>query len=315
MPLDFSPYQAVLLDLDGTLYHEDHALPGAIELVKRLQAEGRNFACLSNSSASPLRIMARLEDMGLDVDPNNIYTAAAAACDYVIEQFPPGRGGGDELVDKVWGADGGGVGGGGGGSGASPSPALATAMAAARRKAAAAAKRKARVFNLATESVDDMLQGLVDWVGAAADACDAIIVGPPSSTFATEERQRTALELARRGSAIVGVCADRVYPSPRGVEFGAGALTWMLAYAAGVEPVFCGKPERIFFHELCQRLNAEPEWCLLVGDNLESDVCGGKSVGMRTILTLSGVTRARDLASVPEDLQPDLVVEDLRELL
>src|SRR5262245_45334951 len=128
MALDFSPYQAVLLDLDGTVYHEDHPLSGAIELIKRLRSEGRNFACLSNSSASPLRIMSRLELMGVDVDPNNIYTAAAAACDFVLET--------------------------------SGSP-----------------DKKPRIFNLATESVDEMLQGLVDWTGTASDPCDAIIVG------------------------------------------------------------------------------------------------------------------------------------------
>ncbi len=282
MPLDFSPYQAVLLDLDGTVYHEDHALPGAIDLIKRLQAEGRSFACLSNSSASPLRVMSRLELMGVDVDPNNIYTAAAAACDYVIDAY----GGGVKTLTS--------------------DPAEQT--------------RKPRVFNLATESVDEMLTGLVDWVGeaSAADdansACDAIIVGAPSSAFATGERPRAALQLARRGAAILGVCADRVYPSPRGIEFGAGAMTWMLAYAAGVEPVFCGKPEKIFFHELCRRLNVDPAWCVLIGDNLEADVLGAKAVGMRTILTLSGVSREQDLTNTPAEYQPDLVVRDLADL-
>ena len=289
MPLDYSPYQAVLLDLDGTIYHEDHALPGAVELIRRLLEDQRQFACLSNSSASPLRVMARLESMGVDLDPNNIYTAAAAACDYVLEQFPK-----DEPA------------------GGQPD---ATTIAAAVEGTSGGNKRLPRIFNLATESVDEMLSGLVEWVQTGAELCDAVIVGPPSSVFAGEERQRTALELCRRGAALVGVCADRVYPSPRGMEFGAGALTWMLAYASGVEPVFCGKPEKIFFHELCRRLGVDPEWCLLIGDNLESDVCGGKSVGMRTILTLSGVTRSRDLVNLADELQPDLVVEDLTELL
>ena len=31
---DFSPFAAVLLDLDGTIFHEDQALPGAVELVR-----------------------------------------------------------------------------------------------------------------------------------------------------------------------------------------------------------------------------------------------------------------------------------------
>lgn len=272
MPLDFSPYQAVLLDLDGTVYHEDHPLPGAIELIKRLQAEQRPFACLTNSSASPLRIMARLEMMGVDVDPNNIYTAAAAACDYVIETF-------GNLVDE------------------------------------SGATRKPRIYNLATESVDEMLGGLVDWVQASDAPCDAIIVGPPDTVYTDAQRQRTALLLARQGAKLIGICADRLFPSPRGIEFGAGAHTWMIAYAAGVEPTFCGKPQNLFFHELCKRLNVDPAWCLLIGDNLESDISGAKAVGMRTVLTLSGVCRREDLASVPENLQPDLLVEDLRELV
>ena len=28
-------FDAVLLDLDGTIYHEEHALPGAVELIRR----------------------------------------------------------------------------------------------------------------------------------------------------------------------------------------------------------------------------------------------------------------------------------------
>jgi HAD superfamily hydrolase (TIGR01450 family) len=277
MSVDLTPYQAVLLDLDGTVYHEDHALPGAVEFIQRLQREGRTFACISNGTISPLRVMERLMRMGLEVDPNNIYTAAAAACDYVVQHFPRGA---------AAGAD-----------NANPRP-------------------QPRVYNLATESVEEMLSGLVTWVESAREECDAVVVGAPSNTFALpEERQRTALYLIKRGAAIVGICADRVYPSPRGLELGAGALSWMLGYAAGVEPTFCGKPQPIFFQELCQRLNVDPRWCLLIGDNLESDVLGGKSQGMRTILALSGITRQADLAALPPEQQPDLVVQSLADLL
>ena len=54
---------------------------------------------------------------------------------------------------------------------------------------------------------------------------------------------------------------------------------------------------------------------VLIGDNLESDVFGAKAVGMRTILTLTGVTRRSDLQNLPAEWQPDLVIEDLTELL
>jgi HAD superfamily hydrolase (TIGR01450 family) len=263
-PIDLSRFDAVLLDLDGTVYHEEHPLPGAVELIRKLQADGRRFACLSNSASSPLRVMTRLHLMGVDVEPDKVYTAAAAACDYVVQTFVP----------------------------------------------------RPRVFNLATESVHEMLEGLVDWIETSGEPCDVVIAGGPSNVYATPERQRVALALLRRGeTALVGLCADRVYPSPRGLEFGAGALCAMIAYAANLKPFFCGKPERIFFLELCQRLQVHPTRCVLIGDNLESDVIGAKNVGMATVLTMSGVTRRRDLQLVAPELQPDFVVEDLRELL
>jgi HAD superfamily hydrolase (TIGR01450 family) len=272
--VDLSKYDAVLLDLDGTVYHEQHPLPGAVELIRKLQSTGRRFACLSNSAKSPLRVMDRLHTMGVDLSPDSIYTAAAAACDYVIQTYP-----------KTVPAE------------------------------HAQQRRKPRVYNVATESVREMLEGNVDWVNTGGEPCDVVISGAPSNVYATEERQRTALELLRHGAALVALCADRVYPSPRGIEFGSGAHAAMLGYAANVTPFFCGKPERIFFAELCERLKVDPTRCVLIGDNLESDVLGAKNIGMSTVLTLSGVTRRRDLQILPQHLQPDVVVEDLTALL
>jgi HAD superfamily hydrolase (TIGR01450 family) len=270
VPIDFSPYQAVLLDLDGTVFHEDHPLPGAVDLIGRLQREGRTLACLSNSGGSPLRMVQRLAGMGADLEPDQVYTAAAAACDYVAEEL---------LADQAEGREG----------------------------------RKPRIYNLATESVMEMLRGEVDWVQGAGEPCDAVISAAPSSACATPDRQRVALALLRKGAALVAICADRVFPSPRGLEFGSGALAAMLTYASGVKPVFCGKPERFFFVELCRRLDVDPEGCVLIGDNLESDIAGARAMGMQTILTLSGVTRRRDLLNLPAERQPHWVIEDLRE--
>jgi ribonucleotide monophosphatase NagD (HAD superfamily) len=179
----------------------------------------------------------------------------------------------------------------------------------------AIAGRPVRVFNLATEAVAEMLDGQVTWVSTPGEPCDAVLVGTPASVFATDERQRTAMQLLRSGARLVGICADRVYPSPRGLEFGAGALSHMLAYASNVRPIFCGKPEAIFYRELCDRLGVNPAWCVLIGDNLEADIIGGRAQGMRTILTLTGVTRRRDLIHLPADQQPDLIVDDLTEIL
>jgi 4-nitrophenyl phosphatase len=263
--LDLTRYAAVLLDLDGTVYHEDHALPGAVDLIRQLQTRGIRYACLTNSTSSPARLSTRLTGMGVEVDPEHIYTAAAATVDYVLARY--GR------------------------------------------------DAKPRIFNLATEGVAEMLHGKVDWVESADEPCDAVICGVPLNVYATPERQRLAMLLLRQGAALLGICNDRVYPSPRGLEFGVGAMAAMLAYAADVTPIFCGKPEKIFFQELCHRLGVAPADCILIGDNLESDIAGGKSVGMRTVLTLSGVAKREDVEGLLLERKPDAVIEDLRELV
>lgn len=290
-PLDLTQYQAVLLDLDGTVYHEDHALPGAVELIRRLQRDGRAYACLTNSTNSPAQLAARLNRMGVVVDPAHIYTAASAACDYVLQRF--GDPAAAAYIGTAAAAD------------LSVPPALTLS---------APPPAKPRVLNLSTEGVDDMLDGRVRWVRDGREPCDAVICGVPLNVHATEDRLRAALVHLRRGATLVGICADRVYPSPRGLEFGVGAFVAMFAYAAGVTPVFCGKPEPLFFNELCRRLGVRPERCVLVGDNLESDIAGARGVGMRTILTLTGVATRDDASAAPPAQRPDAVVESLAAL-
>ena len=265
VPVNLNDFDAILLDLDGTIYHEEHALPGAVELIRRLQRQNKLFACLTNSTSSPARLAARLKRMGVELAETSIYTAGVAAVEYVLHN---------------------------------------------------ASNRVPRIYNLSTEGVHDLLDGKVHWVESPTDPCDLVLVGTPTSVFAAEERQRTALAILRAqpSAKLVGICADRVFPSPRGIEFGSGALTAMLAYAAGVSPVFTGKPEAVFFRTLCARLHVEPSCCVLIGDNLESDIAGGKRLGMKTILTLTGVARREDLESLPADQRPDAVVDDLTRL-
>jgi ribonucleotide monophosphatase NagD (HAD superfamily) len=141
-----------------------------------------------------------------------------------------------------------------------------------------------------------------------------VIAGAPANVYATEERQRIGLGLLRAGSDLIGVCADRVYPSPRGIEFGSGAFCSFLAYAANVQPFFCGKPQEVFFRNLCHKLRVETRECLLIGDNLESDIWGGKRLGMKTMLTCTGVTSRVEAEKASDDRRPDWTIGDLREL-
>jgi ribonucleotide monophosphatase NagD (HAD superfamily) len=171
-----------------------------------------------------------------------------------------------------------------------------------------------RVFNLATEGVQEMLDGKVTWTQNEHDPCDAVIIGNPACRYCTIPRMQIAARLIRQGAACIGICADRTYPGNDGLEIGSGATTQLFAYAANVEPIFFGKPQKRFFLGLCQRLGVTPEQCVLVGDNLESDIGGAKSVGMKTVLCLTGVSHRSDLDAASPEQRPDWVIENLLEL-
>lgn len=264
---DLRRYDAVLIDLDGTFYREEpvgaRVLPGAVELVRMLDARQQKYACLTNAGASPRQLSKRLTGMGVDIHPDHIWSCAAACAEYVLHRFGT----------------------------------------------------NASVFNMATEGMDELLSGKVRWTEHDQDRCDVVLAAGPVNRGASPERQWMALQLLRRGAALVGLCADRVYPSHRGFEFGSGAMTAMLAYAADTKPTFCGKPEEVFFRELCTRLGVAPERCILLGDNLDSDIAGARRVGMSSALMLTGITSRAEAARAGHERRPDFVVESMTNLI
>ena len=260
--IDLSPFDAVLIDLDGTIWHEEVPLPGAIDLIALLQERRQTFAFVTNSGLSPKRLRERLNRMGAAVEDSHFYSAASASCDYVREHFPKGT----------------------------------------------------RVFSVAGSACEELLSDHVEWIQDDRSDCGVVMSASLANRNATSERFQFAIRHILRGAAHVALCADRAYPTPRGFEIGSGAVAAMLAFAAGHQPIYCGKPQRVFFDELCHHLGVSPSRCVLIGDNLEADVAGAKQMDMKSIVPLTGLTTRDMLRANTLGLVPDYVVDSLDEL-
>ncbi|KPG86571.1 HAD-IIA family hydrolase [Frigoribacterium sp. RIT-PI-h] len=80
-----------LTDMDGVLVHENHALPGASELIQQWQDEGTPYLVLTNNSIfTPRDLAARLRASGLHVPEERIWTSALATADFCRSQMPGG---------------------------------------------------------------------------------------------------------------------------------------------------------------------------------------------------------------------------------
>lgn len=70
---------AFLLDLDGTLYAGDRAIPGAVEALDRLRRSGVPFRLVTNTTSRSRRMLVdRLAGYGLRVGADEIVTATQA---------------------------------------------------------------------------------------------------------------------------------------------------------------------------------------------------------------------------------------------
>lgn len=88
---DRSNIKAWLTDMDGVLWHEGKALPGASELIAKWQADGTPFLVLTNNSIFTARdLSARLRAGGLDVPEERIWTSALATAAFLKKQHPGG---------------------------------------------------------------------------------------------------------------------------------------------------------------------------------------------------------------------------------
>lgn len=99
-------YDAVLLDLDGVVYIGPRSVPGSVEVINTLQAEGYPMRYLTNNAHRPAHVVAdHLRQLGIHADDHDVVTSAQAAADMVAGKVPSGSAvlvvGGDGLAEAL----------------------------------------------------------------------------------------------------------------------------------------------------------------------------------------------------------------------
>ncbi|SCF29951.1 Haloacid Dehalogenase Superfamily Class (subfamily) IIA [Micromonospora purpureochromogenes] len=84
-------YTLVVFDLDGVIYLIDRPIPGAVEAVGRLHADGHAVAyATNNASRRSSEVADLLTGMGVPAEPQEVLTSAAAAAELLRDRFPAG---------------------------------------------------------------------------------------------------------------------------------------------------------------------------------------------------------------------------------
>ena len=145
---------------------------------------------------------------------------------------------------------------------------------------------------------------------SAVDKPAAVIQGFAPSVGWTQLAE--ASFALHEGIPWVATNTDWTIPVARGVAPGNGTLVSAVHLAVGRLPVFAGKPEKAIFDYARERFHAINP--LVVGDRLDTDICGANRAGMRSALVLTGIDGPKQVLAAGDDERPTYILGDLREL-
>lgn len=250
--------KTLFIDLDGTMYHGDQVIEGALAFVAYLQKEHIPFCFLTNNAMrTHAQNRIKMEEMGFEhIRDDQFFTSAMASARYMRHH-----------------------------------------------------SHAQNVYYIGQEGLREAL------VEAGFIICDQdvelVFVGLDQQ--ANYQTYSEAYAHLQKGAILVGTNPDRRLPAGNTFKVGNGAIVHMLEYCSGQQSIMIGKPCAPMMEEALRYVGVRKEDCIIIGDNLETDIAFGLQHGVETIFVSGGVHELKDC----DDLQiyPHHCIRDLRELI
>jgi len=270
---DPRPPSGMVLDIDGVLLNRGRRLPGSRMLFERLRHQAIPFVLLTNDGNHSIEEKcAFFRQAGLSIAPEEIIS-----CGHAIAPLVKDRGWSGQRFFIM---------------GDTGNPCYA------------------RAAGLATTRDISRLK-----------ECDGVIIGEEHYPWEPVINAVVNFFIDHPAAPLIVPNPDEFYPGPRlRIHIAAGGVARFIrqvlaAYGQPLEPIYLGKPFAPIFQMALAHMtmqcgcNLERQQVWMVGDNLASDITGGRQAGLQTALVLTGVT-SRAAAQQAEP-QPNLVFDRL----
>ena len=140
---------------------------------------------------------------------------------------------------------------------------------------------------------------------------DYVVLGDLSDDW-TYAKLNQVLRYLLNGSRLIALGMSRYWRADDGPRLDVGPIASAFSYATGQPPIVLGKPSQDFFLLALRDLQVEPAQCVMVGDDIVTDIGGAQAAGLQTILVRTGKFRPEDLDGA---IQPDVIVDSIADLL
>ncbi|XP_041061813.1 glycerol-3-phosphate phosphatase [Carcharodon carcharias] len=281
----------LLFDCDGVLWRGESPIPGAVQLINRLQEQGKRVFFLTNNSTKSRQMYGeKLRALGFQARPEQVFGTAPCSALY-LRQEARLRGsvyliGGATLRGELQTQ-------GIACSGSGPGPELTPGPGPTQVWAA--------------EPLDP--------------AVGAVLVGFDEH-FTYMKLCRATRYLQNPACIFLATNTDTLLPLEGGGVPGTGCLVKAIEAASNRTAHVIGKPSTFMLECMVKEHGINPSRTVMVGDRLDTDILMGSNCGLRTILTLTGVStleeaRAHQESNSPDrhKLVPSFYVESVADLL
>ncbi len=140
---------------------------------------------------------------------------------------------------------------------------------------------------------------------------DYVVLGE-TRTYSFEAITR-AIRLVEGGARFIATNPDPTGPSADGPLPATGSVAALITRATGVQPYFVGKPNPLMMRSALNRVDAHSETTAMIGDRMDTDIVCGMEAGLRTVLVLTGSTKAHEVERFP--YRASRVVESIADLV
>ncbi|CAI5659415.1 glycerol-3-phosphate phosphatase [Oreochromis niloticus] len=279
---------SILFDCDGVIWRGDQAIPGAPQVINLLKENGKRVFFVTNNSTKSRKMYAdKMTALGFDVTEDEVFGTAYCCAMYLKTVC--------KLEGKVY----------------------LIGSNAMRQELEAVGIQQTGV------GPDHICGKPIDWANVPLDPeVKAVVVGFDEH-FSYMKLNRAMQYLTQQGCLFVGTNRDTRLPLEGGKAVpGTGCLLQAVETAAQREAQTVGKPNHFMFDCVASQFGVKADRCLMVGDRLDTDILLGSNCGLKTLLTLTGVSTVADAeahqkSGCPErqGMVPDYYVESIADLL
>ena len=139
---------------------------------------------------------------------------------------------------------------------------------------------------------------------------DFVVVGEGLNF--TLEMVNIAIDFILEGAKLIATNLDASPKTKGWTNLGIAAVVAMIEEATGKKAFSVGKPSPVMMRAARKHIGLATGDVTVIGDTMSTDIEGGVSVGFKTILTLSGMTKREQLVDYP--FKPNLIVDSVADI-